>query len=155
MNNAEYEESIQAVYNEPEQEAPFEKEQDTHKHLLGIDTYNSKAVNKDSPRAMLNPKEMQSTRVAGRVINRIEYGQKMFGWKLEHLIEFFEGNRGITDVTSRGKFGYISQLVTNNYSQQQAEQFTQQVIQDYEEPAKQSALDNVRSAIPFLQKKEM
>ena len=155
MNNEEYENSIQAVYDEPILEAPFEREQDTHRHLLKIDKYNSKAINEDSPRAMLNPKEMQSTRTTGRVINRIEYGQKMFGWNLEHLIEFFEGNRGITEVTSRGKYGWVDTIVTSNYSPQQAQQYTEQVVQDYEEPAKQSAVENVRSKIPFLKKKEM
>jgi hypothetical protein len=155
MNDEEYQDSVQAVYDEPILEAPFERDQDTYKHLLGVDKYNSRAVNKDSPRAMLNPKEMQATRIAGRVINRIEYGEKMFGWKLGNLIEFFEGNRGITDVTSRGKFGWVSKIVTANYSPTQSDQYTQEVITDYEEPAKQSALDNVRNSIPFLKKKEM
>lgn len=150
------EEFEQQIYSQQQPiEPPFERDQDTYKHLLGVDNYNSKSVNKDSPRAMLNPREMQATRVAARVINRIEYGQKRFGWDLHELIEFFEGNRGITEVTSRSKFGWVGKIVTANYSPSQADQYTQEVIEDYEEPAKQSAMENIRSKIPFLKKKEM
>ena len=93
---------------------PFERTEDVAKHLFGVAKYKGKAVNEDTPRANNNPQEMQATRSAARLINRLEYGEKMFRWDFSNLIEFFEGDRSITDVTGRGKNGMAAYLAKSD-----------------------------------------
>jgi hypothetical protein len=98
---------------------------------------------------------MQATRGAARVINRLEYGEKRFGWNLQDAIEFFEGTRNITEVTGRGKNMAVGYLTKSNINIQQQEQMHQAIQDGYEQQAEQSIQDKVRSKIPFLKKKEM
>jgi hypothetical protein len=154
MNDKQFEEEI---YNDQyyQQDQPFERDQDISKHLLGISKYKGKAINEDSPRANNNPQELQATRCAARLINRLEYGQKTLGFEFETLIEFFEGDRAITDVTSRGKHGWVSTLTKSNYSIQQAEQFAGEIANDFNQQAEESLRDKISNKIPFLKKREM
>lgn len=135
---------------------PFERDQDIAKHLFGVAQYKGKAINEDSPRANNNPQELQATRSCARLINRLEYGEKMFKWNFSDLIEFFEGDRSITDVTGRGKNGMASYLAKSDINIQQAEQMASQNMGiDYSDEAVQSARDKLESKIPFLKRKEM
>jgi len=137
-------------------ERPFERDQDIAKHLFGVAKYTGKAVNEDSPRANNNPQELQATRSCARLINRLEYGAKMFKWDFTNLIEFFESDRSITDVTGRGKNGMASYLAKSDINIQQAEQMASQNIGvDYSDQAVQSAREKLESKIPFLKRKEM
>jgi len=144
------------IYNQPQQqEQPFERDQDISRHLLAIGKYKGRAINEDSPRANNNPLELQSTRSAARVINRLEYAQKRFGWDFTDLIEFFEGTRSITDVTGRGKHGWVATLTKSNYNIQQAEEFAGEVAHDFGEQAEQSIQEKISNKIPFMKKKEL
>ena len=133
---------------------PFERTEDVAKHLFGVAKYKGKAVNEDTPRANNNPQEMQATRSAARLINRLEYGEKMFRWDFSNLIEFFEGDRSITDVTGRGKNGMAAYLAKSDINIQQAEQMAENNL-DYTQEAEQSVRDKLGSKIPFLKKQEM
>jgi hypothetical protein len=152
-NLDQYEEEIYAQQNQ--QETPFERDQDISRHLLAVGKYKGRSINEDSPRANNNPLELQATRSAARVINRLEYAEKMFGWDFTNLIEFFEGTRAITDVTGRGKHGWVATLTKSNYNIQQAEAFATDVATDFGEEAEQSIQEKISNKIPFLKKKEM
>lgn len=145
----------QEIYNQQQSDQPFEREEDISKHLLSIAKYKSRAINEDSPRANNNPLELQSTRGSARVINRCEYAEKRFGWDLSDIIEFFEGTRGITEVTGRGKNMAVGFLTKSNINIQQAEQMVRENQTDFQEQAEESIQDKIQSKIPFLKKKEM
>jgi hypothetical protein len=155
MNDDYFNNQLNEVYNEPQIEQPFEKDQDISRHLLSVAKYKSRAINEDSPRANNNPLELQATRSAARVINRCEYAEKRFGWNLTDLIEFFEGTRAITEVTGRGKNMAVGFLTKSNINIQQAEQMVRENQIDYQEEAEQSIQEKVASKIPFLKKKEL
>ena len=152
-----YDEIENEVYRQPPQimDRPFERTEDVAKHLFGVAKYKGRAVNEDSPRANNNPNEMMATRCAARLINRLEYGQKMFKWDFENLIDFFEGDRAITEVTGRGKHMAASYLAKSDINIQQAEQTMTQNNQDFVEQAELSAREKIESKIPFLKRKEM
>jgi len=146
----------QEIYsNQNQTDAPFEREEDISKHLLGIGKYKGRAINEDSPRANNNPLELQATRSAARVINRLEYAEKRFGWDFTDLIDFFEGTRSITEVTGRGKNMAVGFLTKSNINIQQAEQMVRDNQTDFQEQAEQSIQEKISSKIPFLKKKEM
>jgi len=155
MNDDYFNDQINEAYTNQEIETPFEKDQDISRHLLSIAKYKSRAINEDSPRANNNPLELQATRGAARVINRCEYAEKRFGWDLTDLIEFFEGTRGITEVTGRGKNMAVGFLTKSNINIQQAEQMVRENQAEYQEEAQQSIQDKITSKIPFLKKQEM
>lgn len=155
MNEDYFNDQLQEVYEDPQIEQPFEKDQDISRHLLSIAKYKSRAINEDSPRANNNPAELQATRSAARVINRCEYAEKRFGWNLSDLIEFFEGTRAITEVTGRGKNMAVGFLTKSNINIQQAEQMVRENQMDYQEEAQQSIREKISSKIPFLKKQEM
>jgi hypothetical protein len=134
---------------------PFEREYDIAKHLLATAKYEGKAINEDSPRANNNPLELQATRCAARLINRLELGQKMYGWDFKHLIPFFEQDRAIIDVTGRGKHGWVSSLTKSNISIQHAEQLSNEISSDFDQQAEQSITSKIQSRIPFLKSREM
>ena len=153
---SELDEIEQQIYAQQEQqETPFERDQDISRHLLSIAKYKSRAINEDSPRANNNPGELQATRGAARVINRCEYAEKRFGWDLSDIIDFFDGTRGITDVTGRGKNMAVGFLTKSNINIQQAEQMVRENQLDFQDEAQQSIQDKIGSKIPFLKKKEL
>jgi len=145
----------QEIYSQQPMETPFERDQDISRHLLSIAKYKSRAINEDSPRANNNAAELQATRGAARVINRCEYAEKRFGWDLSDIIDFFDGTRGITDVTGRGKNMAVGFLTKSNINIQQAEQMVRDNQVDFEGEAQQSIQDKIGGKIPFLKKKEL
>lgn len=151
-NLDQYEEEI---YNQQQADQPFEREEDISKRLLSIEKGKSRAINNNSPIANNNPLELQATRGAGRVINRLEYGEKRFGWNLSDAIEFFEGTRNITEVTGRGKNMAVGYLTKSNINIQQAEQLQQQNTVEYEQQAEQGIREKIGNKLNFLKKKEM
>jgi len=148
------EELQEKMLREQQAEKPFERTEDIAQHLFGVDNYPGRSVNKDSTRANNNPTELQAVRGSARIINRLELGEKLFGWNFNNIIEFFEGNRAITDVTGRGKNGMMSYLAKSDINIQQAEQMIIQG-QDYSEEAELSAREKIQTKIPFLKKKEL
>jgi len=136
------------------QNRPFERECDVAKHLFSVSKYPGKSVNEDSSRGNNNPLELQAVRGAARLINRLELGEKLFSWNFKNLIDFFEGDRAITDVTGRSKNAAFAYLAKSDINIQQAEQMVANNM-DYGQEAEQSARAKIESKIPFLKRKEM
>jgi hypothetical protein len=149
---------IDELEQELEQEAPrekrFERDQDIAQHLFGVEKYPGQSVNKDSARGNNNPLELQAVRGSARIINRLELGEKLFKWDFTNIIEFFEGNRAITDVTGRSKNAAFAYLAKSDINIQQAEQMVTNNM-DYGPEAEASARDKLEKKIPFLKRKEM
>jgi hypothetical protein len=157
MSDIDYElqQSQQEYYSPDQMVKPFERDQDIAQHLLSTAKYKGKAVNEDSTRANNNPDELKASRCAGRLINRLELGAKIYGWEFSNLIDFFEQDRAIIDVPSRGKHGWVSTLTKSNINIQQAEQISERIATDFGEQAQQSLQDKIRSKLPFLRKQEL
>lgn len=136
------------------QNKPFEREYDIAKHLFSVSKYPGKAINEDSSRGNNNPTELQAVRGSARLINRLELGEKLFNWDFKNIIDFFEGNRAITDVTGRSKNAAFAYLAKSDINIQQAEQMASNNI-DYEQEAVESVRDKIGQRIPFLKKREM
>ena len=154
----ELDEYEQEVYENPNQpDAPFERDQYIAKRLLSVNKYGTRAISEDTPIANNNPLEMQATRSAARLINRLEHIQKMFNLDLSQLIDFFESDRAITEVTGRGKNMAVGYLTKSNINIQQAEQMIQnyQHEEGYGEEASQSIQEKISQKVKFLKKKEM
>jgi len=149
-----FEELQEQIRQEDQMERPFERDQDVSQHLFGTDKYPGRAINKDSARGNNNPTEIQAVRGSARIINRLELGEKLFGWTFTNIIDFFEGNRAITDVTGRSKNAAFAYLAKSDINIQQAEQMVAS-SQDYVEQAEVSARDKIESKIPFLKRKEI
>ena len=151
----------QEIYGNPQQQLmpidrPFERDQDIAKHLFGVAKYKGRSVNEDTPRANNNPQELAATRSAARLINKLEYGEKAYNFNFTNVIDFFESDRSITDVTGRGKNFAASYLAKSDINIQQAEQIAAQNLGvDYSNEAVQSAREKIESKIPFLKRKEM
>jgi len=155
MTDDYFDDSLNEIYNQQQTEQPFERDQDIAKALLSIGKYKGRAINEDTPKSNNNPLEMQATRSAARLINRLEHAEKMFKWDLTNLIDFFEGNRAIIEVTGRGKNMAVGFLTKSNINIQQAEQMVRDNQVMYEEDAQASLRDKIANKIPFLKKKEM
>ena len=140
--------------NEPRIDKRFERDQDVSQHLFGTDEYPGRAINKDSTRGNNNPTELQAVRGSARLINRLELAEKEFGWNFVNIIDFFEGNRAITDVTGRSKNAAFAYLAKSDINIQQAEQMVAN-SEDFIEQAETSARSKIESKIPFLKKQEM
>jgi hypothetical protein len=151
-NLDQYEEEI---YNQQQADQPFEREEDISKRLLSIEKGKSRAINNNTPIANNNELEMQSTRGAARVINRLEYAEKRLGLNLSDSVEFFEGTRNITETTGRGKNMAVGYLTKSNINIQQQEQMQQAVQEGYEQQAEQGIREKIGNKFSFLKKKEM
>ena len=136
------------------QDRPFEKEYDIAKHLFSVSKYPGKSINEDSSRGNNNPTELQAVRGAARLINRLELGEKLFDWNFKNIIDFFEGDRAITDVTGRSKNAAFAYLAKSDINIQQAEQMISNNM-DYGQEAVESAREKIGQKIPFLKRKEL
>lgn len=154
----EEEDFLQDGYNELalKKDRPFEREEDVAKHLSEIEDYNNPSINKDSGRANNSPDELRAVRANAKVINKLKLGEKLYGWDFESngLIDFFISNRGITEVTSRSKHGWMPTLLKSSYNIQQSEVFAREIEKDFSDSAQESIRDKIRNKVPLLQKQE-
>lgn len=133
----------------------FESPEAISKHLLDVNDYASNAVNQDSARANLNPLEMREARSKGNLIIELEEAQQICGWDLENQKAKQFGKLGVLNVTSRAKQGWASVLskTDKHINIQQAEQYANNISDEFDERVSQSVGDKIGSKLPFLKKR--
>jgi hypothetical protein len=157
-----YEEQLDDTFNRMNQirgigQQPFESEFATSKHLLDISQYTSSGVNHDSARANLNFNELRQARCDGYLIQELEEAEKTCGWDLQIQKDKTMGKLGVLNVTSRAKQGWASVLskTDKHINIQTAEQYANEINDEFTEQTEMGMMDKIRSKVPFLKKKEL
>jgi len=140
----------------------FESPEAISKALLETDAYQTMAINRDSTKGNLNPKELRQVRADGGVILEIEEAEglaRMNGIDLDMLITKIKtnGHQGLLNTTSRSKSGWVSVLAKTDkhINIQTMEQYATDINDTYNEEVSQGVGDKLRNNLPFLKKKEM
>jgi len=140
----------------------FESPEAISKALLETDRYQTMAINTDSTKGNLNPKELRQVRADGGVILEIEEAEgmaQMNGINLDMMITKIKtnGHQGLLNTTSRSKSGWVSVLAKTDkhINIQSMEQYASDISDGFNEQVSQSVGDKLRNNLPFLKKKEM
>jgi len=140
----------------------FESPEAISKALLETDRYQTMAINTDSTKGNLNPKELRQVRADGGVILEIEEAEgmaQMNGINLDMMITKIKtnGHQGLLNTTSRSKSGWVSVLAKTDkhINIQSMEQYASDISDGFNEQVSQSIGDKLRNNLPFLKKKEM
>lgn len=135
----------------------FDSAEHISKHLLDVNEYDSNGVNHDSARANLNFDELRQARADGYLMQELEEAEKLCKWDLTIQKDKTFGRLGVLNVTSRSKSGWGSVLskTDKHINIQTAEQYAEEISQDFSPEVEQGLGEKIRAKIPFLKKKEL
>jgi len=140
----------------------FESPEAISKALLETDNYQTLAINQDSTRGNLNPKELRQVRADGGLILEIEEAEglaQMNNIDLNLSITKLKttGHQGIINTTSRSKSVWVSVLAKTDkhINIQSMEQYATDINDSFSPEVSQNMGDKIRNKIPFLKRKEM
>lgn len=140
-----------------QQEIPnlFESPEAIARHILETEPNNTGVINKDSARANLNPSELRTVRALGGLINEIEYAEKITGFDLQELKEYYKNEMSTTNVPSRSKDGFAIVLskTDRRVDSQEINSFAGEVSDHFNNETEQGLLSKLPVVGGFFQKK--
>ena len=133
----------------------FESPESIARHILETEPNQTGVINKDSARANLNPSELRTVRALGGLINEIEYAEKITGFDLTELKEYYKNEMSTTNVPSRSKDGFAIVLskTDKHINSQDLQNIASDVSNHFDEEAEQGLLSKIPVVGGFFNKK--
>lgn len=123
----------------------FDSPEAIARHLLEVQENQAGVVNQDSARANLNPQEMRTVRALGGLINEIEYAEKITGFDLSELKNYYRNELATTNVPSRSKGGFAMVLskTDRRVNTEQINDLAEDVAEQFNESTKKGLLSGI------------
>jgi hypothetical protein len=159
--------SIQEPYEIPNY---FSKPEAVSRHIFEVEPSPAKAFNKDTARANLVRRELNTVKANISLIATLAYTEKKMidiaeSEKEKEEIskqilietEFYRDEQSGTVVPSRSKngFGIVLAKTDHRVQSQQLEQFAGEIGEEFGEEKPRGIGEKIRNALPFLKKKEI
>lgn len=156
MNEEYLQQQLMMIPEQEEYPNLFDKPEAISRYIFEVEKSPADAYNKDTARANLNPKELNSVKSNIGIIAQISYAEKLCGWNLKNDKDFLRDEQASTTVPSRSKhgFGMVLAKTDHRVQTQQLEQYAKE-IDDTFNPTDPSFQEKLSKALPFLKKTEV